>query len=75
MRTRLDKLHAARGPLAVALGDVHDDLDDALTAGDAGAALTAAASAVALREALKRVDELIRAEVSRRTPIRPHAAP
>lgn len=66
MPTRLDALHAARDPLAVRLGDAHDALDDALTAGDARAALRAAAESVALRDAIRRADALIRAELSRR---------
>lgn len=70
-RSRLDSLRVARGPLAIALGDAHDELDDALTAGDAGAALTAAVQAVALREGVKRADALIRAELTRRQTGRP----
>ena len=62
---RLDALRTARAPLAVALGDSHDALDDALSAGDADAALRASAEAVALREAVRRADALIRVEMER----------
>ena len=62
---RLASLHAARAPLVRALGDAHDALDDALSAGDSGAALRASAEAVALREAVRRADALIRAERDR----------